>query len=455
MSPNGPVSNDPLQNTKNIVPIDRVDAVVVLPGSKSITNRALLLAAFGHETVTLKGALDCEDTRLMLDALAQLGLVVQHGPLADCMTVQGVGGIFPHKKLEIYVGNSGTTARFLTAALCFTGGTYRLFGKPRMHCRPISDLVDALDQLGASIQCENGNGCPPVLIQSEKRPTRCEERQRRAIVRGNMSSQFLSALLMAAPRASETGPVEIRQADVPVSRPYIDMTVRMIEQFGVSVNISEDRLSFCFKKQSVYRSPNIYPIEPDASAASYFFAAAAVCGGRVTVPGLSASSLQGDVRFVDCLEKMGCDVRYAQNKITVSRDPTVPLQGISVDMNAISDTAQTLAAVALFAEGPTTITNIEHVRYKETDRIAALATELRRFGADVYEHRDGLTIIPPARLVPATVETYDDHRMAMSMAVVGLRLPGVAIRNPDCVQKTFPTFFDVLESLLSRVSCLI
>jgi len=428
-----------------IRPRNSLNALVTLPGSKSITNRALLLAVLGDGPTTLDGFLDAEDTRIMLNALRTLGLDVLHDPSNKRVEVVGHRGIFPVRNEEIYVANSGTSARFLTAALAFADGDYRLYGKPRMHERPIRDLVDALRQLGAEILCENGNDCPPVKISGRRKEHPASNRE--ATVSGSMSSQFLSALLMVAPLASKQGAVDIRLIGTLVSVPYVEMTLAMIRAFGVDVVTSDDFSSFHFGRNSMYKSPPEYRIEPDASAASYFFAAAAVCGGTVCVPGLSRQSLQGDIAFVDCLEQMGCAVVFGADSISVSRSSDRPLRGISVDMNLFSDTAQTLAAVALFADGPTDIRNIEHVRFKETDRIAATATELRKFGAVVDERSDGLTIVPPNQLLSAVVETYDDHRMAMSFAVTGLRQPGVVIRNPGCVEKTFPEFFAEFDKL--------
>ena len=424
-----------------IRPRGPLDAVINLPGSKSITNRALLLAALADGPTSLHGVLDAEDTQIMLKALRTLGLGIVHDPQRQRVDVFGRGGVFPAENAEIYVGNSGTSARFLTAALCFAGGNYRLHGKPRMHERPIRDLVDALRQLGADVRCENGD-CPPVQIRGIR-----ALQNRSATVSGALSSQYLSALLMAAPLATVQSEVEIRLAGELVSVPYVEMTLAMIRSFGVEAVTDCHLTSFHFAQDSVYRPLAEYRIEPDASAASYFFAAAAVCGGAVRVPGLSRQSLQGDVVFVDCLEKMGCSVMFDADSITVSRSPDSPLRGISVDMNSYSDTAQTLAAVALFAEGPTEIGNIQHVRLKETDRIAAVAAELRKFGAAVDERPDGLKITPPKHLSSAVVETYDDHRMAMSFAVVGLRLPDVVIRDPHCVDKTFPQFFMEIDNL--------
>ncbi|MCL2710205.1 MAG: 3-phosphoshikimate 1-carboxyvinyltransferase [Planctomycetaceae bacterium] len=434
-----------MTNTTSITPKGLLNAVVKPPGSKSITNRALILAALAEGKTTLTGALASEDTQMMFEGLAQLGVPLDWNTEQKQITVYGQGGRFPHKRADIYVGNSGTTARFLTAMLAFSSGEYRIHGKPRMHQRPIRNLVEALNTLGGCVTYEADEGFPPVVISPQNRwasaiPHAC-------VIGGEISSQFLTALLLASPLASKKSAVEICVTGDLVSKPYVEMTLWMMQSFGVNVETDEHFRSFRIEQGTIYQSQEVYAIEPDASAASYFLAAAAICGGTVTVQGLSKNSLQGDVAFAECLERMNCEVTWQENSITVSRPPERPLQGITVDMNSISDTAQTLSVVALFAEGATEIRNIEHVRFKETDRIADLATELRRFGATVEEHQDGLRITPPTVLTPATVQTYDDHRMAMSFAIAGLRLPGVVICDPDCTQKTFPEFFETLEKL--------
>jgi 3-phosphoshikimate 1-carboxyvinyltransferase len=340
----------------------------------------------------------------------------------------------PAANAELFVANSGTTMRFLTAMVSVGYGHYRLDGVSRMRERPIGDLLHALNQLGVRAISEFGNDCPPVIIESNGLPGGTIR------VKGDTSSQFLSGLLMAAPFARSDVSIEV---DGPlVSVPYVDMTVAMMRQFGLTVEQDQpDR--FRIPAPQHPRPLPRYVIEPDASAASYFFGAAAITDGSITVSGLSTSSLQGDMRFVDILEEMGCQVVRADTGITAHGGP---LHGIDVDMNDISDTVMTLAAVACFAEGPTTIRNVAHIRHKETDRLAALATELRRLGAGVDEFADGLTITP-APLHGAVVETYNDHRMAMSLALIGLKVPGVVIDNPACVAKTYPHFFDDLERL--------
>jgi len=446
-----------MSKTITILPKGVLHAVVTPPGSKSITNRALILAALTKGKTTLIGALASDDTQVMFSGLVQLGLSLDWNTEQCRIDVKGQGRQFPYQQADIYVGNSGTTARFLTAMLAFAEGDYRIHGKPRMHQRPIRDLVEALNTLGGNVAYEAEEGFPPLLIRSPTGnhpalsgtpPQEGNNSLPKIVsVSGSVSSQFLTALLLASPLAARRSAVEIRVSGELVSKPYIEMTLRMMQSFGVVVGTDEHFRSFRIAEGTVYQSPGVYVIEPDASAASYFLAVAAICGGSVTVQGLSKNSLQGDIAFAECLERMNCKVTWNENSITVCRPPERPLRGISVDMNSISDTAQTLAVVALFAEGSTEIRNIEHVRFKETDRIADLATELRRFGAIVEERQDGLRIIPPETLFPATVQTYDDHRMAMSFAVAGLRLPGVVICDPDCTQKTFPGFFDTLTSI--------
>ncbi len=422
-----------MPDTIAIRPSGPVQGTIRPPGSKSITNRALVCAALADGLSTLTGALDSEDTRVMIHALRQLGIAVQHDATAATIRVQGCAGKPPASSADLFVANSGTTIRFLTALVTLGQGRFRLDGSPRMRQRPIQDLLDALGNLGVDVASEFGNGCPPVIVQADRLPGG------RADVAGNISSQFLSGLLLAAPCAAS--PVDLHVVGQLVSQPYITMTLAVMAAFGVTCQ-TENLARFVIPTDRPYRAGS-YAIEPDASAASYFFAAAAITGGQVTVPGLSRDSLQGDVAFCDCLARMGCQVEFQPDAISVTGGP---LRGIDVDMNAISDTVQTLAAVALFADGPTTITDVAHIRHKETDRLAALATELRKLGATVHERPDGLQIVP-ASLRPAEIDTYDDHRMAMSLALVGLRNPGVVIRDPGCTAKTYPHFFTDLARL--------
>lgn len=422
--------------TVAIQPSGPVHGTIQPPGSKSITNRALVCAALADGESTLLGALDSEDTQVMVGALGALGIDVDHDKAARTICIRGCAGRPPATSAELYVANSGTTIRFLTALVSLGQGRFRLDGTARMRQRPIEDLLEALRRLGVDAASELGNGCPPAIVQAKGLPGG------RTDVAGSISSQFLSGLLLASPYARI--PIELHVTGELVSKPYITMTLAVMETFGAECK-TEELTRFLTATDRPYRARS-YAIEPDASAASYFFAAAAVTGGQVTVPGLSRSSLQGDVAFCDCLAQMGCQVQYGKSGITVASGR---LHGIDVDMNAISDTVQTLAVVALFAEGPTTIRNVGHIRHKETDRLAALATELRKLGAKVEERPDGLRITP-APLRPAEIDTYDDHRMAMSLAIVGLASPGVVIRDPGCTAKTYPEFFADLARLASR-----
>jgi 3-phosphoshikimate 1-carboxyvinyltransferase len=428
-----------MSQTIKIQPVGPLRASIRPPGSKSITNRALVCAALAEGESTLTGALDSEDTHTMIEALRLLGIEIAYWPENGKIVVSGCGGRLPAQDADLYVANSGTTVRFLTAMLALGKGTYRLDGTPRMRQRPIGDLLEALRQLGVDAVSEAGTGCPPVVVRASGLSGG------RATIAGDISSQFLSALLMAAPYAHNDMELVV-QGDL-VSRPYIEMTLAVMRAFGVYV-IRDEMHQFTITVPQHY-SAQQYAIEPDASAASYFFAAAAITRGEVTVEGLSHGSLQGDVAFCDCLQRMGCEVRYGQDRITVAGHP---LRGIEIDMNAISDTVQTLGAVAVFAEGPTVIRGVAHIRHKETDRIDALAVELRKLGADVEEHADGLTIMPRP-LHGATIDTYDDHRMAMSLALVGLAVPGVVIRDPACTAKTYPGFFRDLKGLARGRNC--
>ena len=405
------------------------------PGSKSITNRALILAALANGTSRLTGVLDSRDTQVMIDSLKRLGLEVEQSVTSGTLRIQGCSGIPPATKADLWLENSGTSIRFLTALCALGQGEFRLDGNARMRERPIKDLVAALHQLGIDVNCELGNDCPPVTLKGQGLSGGIVS------MNANLSSQFLSALLMAAPAARE--PIEIRISGKMVSEPYVEMTLAMMSQFGITVDRPEPGVFRAVPE--TYRARE-YDIEPDASAASYFFGLAAVTGGAVTVEGLNAKSLQGDIHFVSALEQMGCHVTWRPESVTVQGGP---LHGIDIDMNAISDTAQTLACVAPFAVGPTRIRNVEHMRLKETDRVTAVVTELRKLGLQVEEHHDGMTIHPGV-MHGGTVATYDDHRMAMSFALIGLRVPGLKIADPECTGKTYPNYFIDLDQLCTK-----
>lgn len=424
-----------MPNTYTVSPTTRPLAGSIRPpGSKSLTNRALVCGALAAESSRITGALASEDTLVMLDALRQLGLDISCSTDKTTIDLPGFPTATLASPLELDIRNSGTTIRFLTALLSTLEGEYRLDGTRRMQERPMGDLIDGIRQLGGSVQSVKNNDCPPLLV------TGTGWKGGQATLAGDISSQFLSGLLLAAPRSPLD--VTLDLCTPLVSEPYVTMTTAVMSAFGVEVT-RPTPTSYHIQMGQSYCGTT-YQIEPDASAASYFWAAAAIAGGSVTVEGLSLEALQGDVHFVDCLKSMGCDVHCIDDGITVSSGP---LNGIEVDMNAISDTVQTLAVVALFAKGPTRITNVAHIRHKESDRIGDLARELRKLGASVDEHDDGLTI-EPGPLQAAQLDTYDDHRMAMSLALAGLKVPGVIINDPGCTSKTYPGYFEDLERLV-------
>lgn len=415
-----------------------VSGRVQLPGSKSITNRALIIAALADGTSTLRGVLDSDDTRYMVSALQSLGFDVDADWDSRTVTVNGLGGDIPAHEAELFLGNSGTSMRFL-AAFCAAGrGTYRLDGTEAMRTRPIGPLLDGLRQLGVDAISENDDDCPPLRISSVGLESGI------ARMPGNLSSQYFTALAMLLPAAR--GDFRIEVEGELVSKPYIDLTASTMAAFGVELKHDNYR-SITVPSGQRY-SAREYWIEPDASSASYFFSLAAVTGGTITVAALPPTSPQGDVHYVDLLEEMGCDV-HRDAEITVTGPKQ--LQSLDCDMNAISDTVMSLAAIAPFASGPTVITNIGHIRLKETDRLAATCAELSRLGVNVEEGSDSMTIYP-GELHPATIQTYDDHRMAMSFAITGTRSPGVAISDPGCVSKTLPEFWELLGNLVGSGS---
>jgi len=411
----------------------RAHGSVRLPGSKSISNRVLLLAALAAGDTEVVGLLDADDTRVMRAALSQLGIPFEEN------TIRGAGGAFPAKKAELHLGNAGTAFRPLTAALALSGGDYRLDGVPRMRERPIGDLVDALRGIGARIDYVKTEGFPPLAIHPGKISV-----EKRLKVRGDVSSQFLTALLMALPLAGKAARVDV--AGELISRPYVEMTLNLMRRFGQEVR--RDGWKSFEVQARPYTSPGRVRVEGDASSASYFLAAGALGGGPVRVEGVGRDSIQGDVRFVDVLEAMGAQVAFGDDWIECSG--TRPLRAIDMDLNHIPDAAMTAAVLALFADGPSVIRNIASWRVKETDRIAAMAAELKKFGAKVEEGRDFLRVVPPATLNnDVAVDTYDDHRVAMSFALAALGGVEVGIRDPDCVAKTFPAFFAEFGKILS------
>jgi 3-phosphoshikimate 1-carboxyvinyltransferase len=411
--------------------IGRLDATVVPPGSKSITNRALVTAALAAGRSTLRGVLVADDTEAMVDCLRRLGIGVDAGDDATILTVDGANGRIPAAAATLDVRQSGTTARFVAPVAALGHGRYTLDGAPRMRERPMADLVSTLRALGAVV---SGDRLPFTIDADGLSGSR-------AVVAADASSQFASGLLLAAPAMSQG--LQLRLTSAAVSRPYLDLTVEVMRAFGAHVVAGQHSFTVA---PGGYR-PTTFAVEPDASAASYFFAAAAICGGTVRVPGLGRRSHQGDLRFVELLGRMGASVEQTDDATSVTG--AAPLHGIEVDMSDLSDTATTLAVVAAFASTPTRVTGIGFIRAKESDRVGGVVRELRRLGVDADEEADGF-VVRPGAFHPARVHTYDDHRMAMSFALVGLRLPGVEIEDPGCVAKTFPDFFETLAGLTVR-----
>ena len=412
---------------------------VRLPGSKSISNRVLLLAALAKGMTVVRALLDSDDTRVMLDALRTLGVGVARISDSDDYEITGVGGAFPVKQAELFLGNAGTAFRSLTAACALSGGEYVLKGVARMHERPIGDLVDALRLLGARIDYLGEEGFPPLKIHPAELAGDTTE------VRGNVSSQFLTGLMMALPLRQRNTTIEV--VGELISRPYIEITLAMLRRFGV--HIARDGWQrFGVPAELRYQSPGEIWIEGDASSASYFLAAGAIGGGTVRVEGVGRDSVQGDVRFADALAKMGARIEMGPNWIEAQAPTSGRLKAIDLDCNHIPDAAMTLAVAALFADGVTTLKNIASWRVKETDRIAAMGTELRKVGATVEEGEDYIRISPPETLTAhAVIDTYDDHRMAMCLSLVSLGGVPIRINDPACVNKTFPTYFKVFAGI--------
>lgn len=431
-------------------PIKEISGTVTLPGSKSLSNRILLLAALSEGTTVVDNLLNSEDVHYMLGALRTLGLHVEEDGATKRAIVEGCGGQFPvgnglKNEVELFLGNAGTAMRPLTAAVTAAGGksSYVLDGVPRMRERPIGDLVTGLKQLGADVDCFLGTNCPPVRINGKGGLPGGKVK-----LSGSISSQYLTALLMAAPLA--LGDVEIEIIDKLISIPYVEMTLKLMERYGVSVEHSDSWDRFLIRGGQKFKSPGNSYVEGDASSASYFLGGAAVTGGTVTVEGCGTSSLQGDVKFAEVLEKMGAKVTWTETSVTVTGPPrdssgTKHLRGIDVNMNKMPDVAMTLAVVALFAEGPTTIRDVASWRVKETERMIAICTELRKLGATVEEGSDYCVITPPEKLNVTAIDTYDDHRMAMAFSLAACADVPVTIKDPGCTRKTFPDYFEVLQ----------
>ena len=418
-------------------PIRRISGSIALPGSKSLSNRVLLLAMLSEGETLIENLLDSDDVRRMVDALAKLKISYEEDRPNKRITVRGVAGRIPVVEAKLFLGNAGTAIRPLTAALTLGHGRFVLDGIERMRERPIQDLLEGLNQLGAHVRSIHNTGCPPVEIIADGLQGGVTE------LSGAISSQYLTAILLTSPYAKT--PVEIRIRDHLVSVPYVKMTIRLMSRFGVNVVVSEDFRNFYINAPQNYQSPETYFVEGDASSASYFLAGAAITGGSVTVIGCGTESLQGDAQFAKVLEMMGAEVGWQSNEITVQGSGN--LKGVDVDMNEMPDAAMTLAVTALFAKGTTVIRNIYNWRLKETERLKAVSCELKKLGAFVEEGEDYLIIAPPRELMPAKISTYDDHRMAMAFSLAACGEVPITILNPTCVSKTFPDYFDQLSKL--------
>ncbi|ACQ92980.1 3-phosphoshikimate 1-carboxyvinyltransferase [Tolumonas auensis DSM 9187] len=426
-------------NTLTLEPIARVEGTVNLPGSKSVSNRALLLAALARGTTRLTNLLDSDDIRHMLNALKTLGVSYELSANKTECTVHGLGRAFSSSEpVNLFLGNAGTAMRPLCAALCLSNGEFTLTGEPRMEERPIAHLVDALRQAGAHVHYLKKDGYPPLTIEGKGLWGG------EVVIDGSVSSQFLTAFLMAAPLAS--GDVRIRIRGELVSKPYIDITLHIMKQFGVTVE-HDDYQVFYVRGNQTYVSPGTFLVEGDASSASYFLAAGAI-KGKVRVTGIGKNSIQGDIRFADVLEKMGAKITWGDDFIEAEN--VGELQAVDLDMNQIPDAAMTIATAALFANGKTAIRNIYNWRVKETDRLTAMATELRKVGAEVVEGHDFIEITPPAQLKHAAIDTYNDHRIAMCFSLVALSDTKVTINDPGCTSKTFPDYFTKFASVSQR-----
>ena len=444
---------DEEKNRLTVTPIKSLDGTVTLPGSKSLSNRCLLLAALSDGDTRVENLLESDDIRYMLEALDALNVPVARDDVdGTAVTVTGQAGPInsptpDDETLELFLGNAGTAMRPLAAALCMGRGKFVLDGVPRMRERPIADLIDGLRQLGAEVSCVEETGCPPVTINANGLTGG------KASISGKMSSQFLSSLLMASPAVD--GEVVISIKDELISAPYVSLTIGLMRKFGVNVKVEGDMdgtPSFVIGADERYVSPKSILVEGDASSASYFLAGAAITGGTVTVRGCGSESVQGDVAFANVMEQMGATVTWAPESITVTRDPEVKLRGVDVDCGKIPDAAMTLAVAALFAEGPTTIRNVYSWRLKETERMKAIVAECTKLGATVEEYEDYCVIHPPEGnrvKEDVVIETYDDHRMAMTFSLAACGGVNVIIDDPGCTAKTFPTYFEMLGGIAS------
>ncbi|WP_369921445.1 3-phosphoshikimate 1-carboxyvinyltransferase [Marinomonas polaris] len=424
-------------NSITLGPLSKANGEIQIPGSKSLSNRILLLATLAKGTTKITNLLDSDDIRRMLESLTKLGVNYSLEDNGTTCVLEGLAGPIQADFGDLFLGNAGTAMRPLTAALCLGKGEFHLHGEPRMHERPIGDLVDALQALGVDIAYEGEKNYPPLRIKANGLSGG------EVSIKGNISSQFLTAILMSAPLAKDD--LIIKVDGELVSKPYIDITLHAMKQFGVEVE-NQNYQAFVVKGQQTYQSPGEIMVEGDASSASYFLAAAAIAGGRIKVHGVGTDSVQGDVKFADVLAKMGAKITYGPTWIEAERNE---LNGIDMDMNHIPDAAMTIATTALFAKGPTTIRNIYNWRVKETDRLYAMATELKKLGADVIEGEDFITVTPVDNLQHAAIDTYNDHRIAMCFSLVAFSDTPVTINDPGCTSKTFPTYFELFNTIAS------
>jgi 3-phosphoshikimate 1-carboxyvinyltransferase len=443
-----PQSTAAVEETLTLKPIKKIDGTVRLPGSKSLSNRILLLAALAEGTTRVENLLDSDDIRYMVDALKVLGLSFTEDRANNILEITGCGGKFEKTGkdvTELFLGNAGTAMRPLTAAVAAAGqGTFVLDGVQRMRERPIQDLVDGLVQLGVDAECTMGTGCPPVRINCKGLPGGKIE------LGGNVSSQYLTAILMSAPLS--TGTVEIQVVTELISKPYVEMTIKLMERFGVKVDAAEDLQSFKIQGGQTYKSPGSIFVEGDASSASYFLAGATITGGTVTVEGCGLDSIQGDTKFAYTMEQMGATLEWTANSVTCTGPKDGKLKAIDVNMNAMPDAAMTLAVAALFADGTTTIRDVASWRVKETERMIAICTETRKLGAEVVEGSDYCVITPPKGGFNkgVAIDTYDDHRMAMAFALAACGNEDIIINDPKVTKKTFPSYFDVLATVVEN-----
>ncbi|MDH5737744.1 MAG: 3-phosphoshikimate 1-carboxyvinyltransferase [Gammaproteobacteria bacterium] len=421
----------------SLKPVKYVSGEVQLPGSKSLSNRALLLAALSRDTTRIRNLLNADDVQHMVYALSTLGIDIQWDREARECVVSGVGKAFQgtNQLLRLNLGNAGTAIRPLTAALCLAKGDFIVDGDAQMRERPIGHLVDALRHLGADIKCMENEGYPPLYIKGGSL------KGGRTSLPGNISSQYLTALLLSLPLCEND--CELTVIGDQVSKPYLAMTLDIMARFGVSAE-HQDFQHFSISGNQQYQSPGEYWVEGDASSASYFLAAAAIKGGTVRVHGIGKDSVQGDVDFTNVLSAMGAQVKMSDNWVEVTRGS---LKGVDMDLNAIPDAAMTIATTALFAEGKTTIRNIYNWRVKETDRMTAMANELRKLGASVETGEDFISIVPPEYIQPAEISTYNDHRIAMAFSLAALGNTEIVILDPDCTSKTFPEYFDLFHQI--------